>query len=168
VHPNKVSQAEIAFHILDAAEDVGLVSCVSSCFRYRDFDTASERACYVCEGPSSYVSCSRLCATGERRQNFNLYGLGQLLLEIFLMGRASINQYRAHPDDSVEARIRPPLTGDPERVSDRFSLECFLGDACCGPCASPVMKGNGHHCVTLKHAFRPYRGGLKASTALNP
>jgi hypothetical protein len=26
------------------------------------------------------------------------------------------------------------------------------------------MKGNGHHCVTLKHALRPYRGGLKAST----
>jgi hypothetical protein len=26
------------------------------------------------------------------------------------------------------------------------------------------MKGNGHHCVTLKHALRPYRGGLKANT----
>jgi hypothetical protein len=49
-----------------------------------------------------------------------------------------------------------------------LSLKCFLGDACCGPCASPVMKGNGHHCVTLKHAFRPYRGGLKASTVLIP
>jgi hypothetical protein len=25
------------------------------------------------------------------------------------------------------------------------------------------MKEDGHHCVTLKHALRPYRGGLKAS-----
>jgi hypothetical protein len=30
------------------------------------------------------------------------------------------------------------------------------------------MKGNGHHCVSLRHALRPYRGGLKASTGTHP
>jgi hypothetical protein len=28
----------------------------------------------------------------------------------------------------------------------------FLADACSRPGPCPVMEGNGHHCVTLKHA----------------
>ena len=56
---------------------------------------------------------SRYCAAGERRQNLNLYGLTQLLLKIFLVSHASINQYRAQLDNPVETRIRPLLAGKP-------------------------------------------------------
>jgi hypothetical protein len=59
-----------------------------------------------------------LCATGKRRQNFNLYGLGQLLLKIFLMGNASIDQYRAELNDPIEARIRPMLACQPEGLGN--------------------------------------------------
>jgi hypothetical protein len=111
-------------------------------------------------------SSDRLVASGERRQYFNLYGMSQLLLKIFLVSRAAINQYRTHLDDAVEVRTRPLLTRNLEGLSDRLSLDHLLGYACCSACASPVMEGNGHHCVTLKHAFRPYRGGLKASTGI--
>ena|GEM_PF-21568 len=92
--------------------------------------------------------------------------MSQLLLKIFLVSRAAINQYRTHLDDPVEVRTRPVLTRNLEGLSDRLSLDHLLGYARCSPCASPVMKGNGNHCVTLKHAFRPYRGGLKASTGI--
>jgi len=34
-----------------------------------------------------------LSATGERRQDFNLYGLAELAFEIFLVSRTSIDQY---------------------------------------------------------------------------
>jgi hypothetical protein len=44
-------------------------------------------------------------------------------------------------------------------LRDRLGLDCFLADAGCGPSSSPVMKGNGHHCVSLRHALRPFRGG---------
>lgn len=54
-----------------------------------------------------------LCAASERRQNFDLYGFTQFLLKIFPVSHTSINQYRAHFDDSVEARIRPLLGGKP-------------------------------------------------------
>ena len=134
----------------------------SSCFRYRDL--GHKLAPRLAYRAARLGSESALRPTGERGQNFNLYGLSQLLLKIFLMGRASVNQYRAHLDNPVEARIGPLLAGEPQSFSDRLSLYCFLGDACCGPGPSPVMKGNGHHCVTLKHALRPYRGGLKANT----
>jgi hypothetical protein len=59
-----------------------------------------------------------LCATGKRRQNFNLYGLGELLLKIFLMGHASIDQYRAELHDPIEAWIRPILASESQRLSD--------------------------------------------------
>jgi hypothetical protein len=59
-----------------------------------------------------------LCATGKRRQNFNLYGLGELLLKIFLMGHASINQYRAELNDRIEAWIRPTLACESESLRD--------------------------------------------------
>jgi hypothetical protein len=42
-----------------------------------------------------------------------LYGFTQLLLKIFLVSHASINQYRAHLDNPVETRIRPLLAGKP-------------------------------------------------------
>jgi DNA-binding response OmpR family regulator len=61
-------------------------------------------------------------------------------------------------------RIRPRTAGEFEGFSDRSGLDYFLGDARCGPGPSPVMKGYGHHCVSLNHALRPDRGGLKAST----
>jgi hypothetical protein len=163
-----VSIFENAFHILEAPQRSLEGQWNSSCFRYRDVRHSARRANHRFRNLGRCMSEQSLSATGERRQNFNLYGLGQLLLKIFPMGCASVDQYRAHLDDPVEAGIRSPLTGEPEGVGNRLSLKCFLGDACCGPCASPVMKGNGHHCVTLKHAFRPYRGGLKASTVLIP
>jgi hypothetical protein len=100
-----------------------------------------------------------LAPTGERRKNFNLYGLAQLLLKIFLVSHPSINQYRTQLDDGVEMRIRSLEGGDLESLSDRLGIDYFLGYARCGPCASPVMKGNGHHCVSLRHALRPFRGG---------
>jgi hypothetical protein len=109
-----------------------------------------------------------LGAAGEGRQYFNLYGVSQLPLKIFRVSRVPIDQYRTHLDDSVEVWIRPLLARNLEGLSDRLGLDHLLGDACCSPCASPVVKGNGHHCVTLKHAFRPYRGGLKASTGIEP
>jgi hypothetical protein len=59
-----------------------------------------------------------LCATGKRRQNFNLYGLGELLLKIFLMGHASIDQYRAELNDPIEAWIRPILASESQGLSD--------------------------------------------------
>jgi hypothetical protein len=59
-----------------------------------------------------------LCATGKRRQNFNLYGLCERLLKIFLMGHASIDQYRAELDYPIEAWIRPMLARDSESLSD--------------------------------------------------
>jgi hypothetical protein len=135
-----------------------------SCFRYRALAAVCTAAPPTGQSLPDQTRQSALCAASERRQNFNLYGLSQLLLKIFLMGRASINQYRAHLDNPVETRIGPLLGGEPQSFSNRLSLYCFLGDACCGPGPSPVMKGNRHHCVTLKHALRPYRGGLKAST----
>jgi hypothetical protein len=109
-----------------------------------------------------------LRATGKRRQNFNLYGLGELLLEIFLMSHASIDQYRAEPNDPIEARIRPILASESKGLSDGESLDYLLRDPCSGLSRSPVTKANGHHCVSLKHALRPYRGGLKAGTDNNP
>jgi hypothetical protein len=90
--------------------------------------------------------------------------MSQLPLKIFQVSRASIDQYRAQLKDSVKAWIGALAAGHFQGFSDGSGLYCFLGDACCGPGPSPVMKGNGHHCVTLKHALRPYRGGLKAST----
>jgi len=109
-----------------------------------------------------------LCATGKRRQNFNLYGLGELLLKIFLMGHASIDQYRAELNDLIEAWIRPILASESEGLSDGESIDYFLRDPCSGLSSSPVMKVNGDHCVSLKHALRPYRGGLEASTGTIP
>jgi len=59
-----------------------------------------------------------LCATRKRRQNFNLYGLGELLLKIFLVGHASIDQYRAELDHPIEAWILPMPTCESESLSD--------------------------------------------------
>ena len=162
-----VSENETAFHILEASTNLCRLHLCSSCFCYRDFGHRRLRRASPVRNQALVCQLQPLCATGERRQNFNLYGLAELLLKIFLMGHASVDQYGTELNDPVEARIRSPLTDEPKGVGNRLSLKCFLGDACCGPCASPVMKGNGHHCVTLKHAFRPYRGGLKASTGIN-
>ena len=57
-----------------------------------------------------------LCATGKRWQNFNLHGLGELLLKIFLMGYASIHQDGAELNDPVEALIRPTLACESESL----------------------------------------------------
>jgi hypothetical protein len=59
-----------------------------------------------------------LCATGKRRQNFNLDGLSELLLKIFLMGYPSIDQYRAELNDPIEAWIRPTLACESESLRD--------------------------------------------------
>ncbi len=93
-----------------------------------------------------------------------MYGLGQLSFQILRMRRTSIDQYRTRLDHFAEARIGPLLAGNSEGFGNGSGIDLFLTDACSclGPC--PVMKEDGHHCVTLKHALRPYRGGLKAST----
>jgi len=93
-----------------------------------------------------------------------LYGMSQLPLKIFQVSRASIDQYRAQLKDSVKAWIGALAAGHFQGFSDGSGIDFLLADARCGLCPSPIMKGNGHHCVSLRHALRPYRGGLKAST----
>jgi hypothetical protein len=149
----------------DCVSDTGIHALLrsvlpsSSCFRYRDIGHRPPDAAPARKSGRTTPRTAVLDAAGERRQDFNLYGLAQPLLEIFLVGRASINQYGARLDDPVETRIRPFPARDLEGLGHRLGLDYFLGNACCGPCASPVMKGYGHHCVTLRHALRPFRGG---------
>jgi hypothetical protein len=97
-----------------------------------------------------------LSAACERRQNLNPYRRGERPFEICRMSRQSVDQYRTCLDDLVETRIRPLITGQLEGFSNGSGLDFLLGDARCGSCPSPVMKGNGHPCVSLKHAFRPF------------
>ena len=59
-------------------------------------------------------------------------------------------------DDVVEMRIRPLIAGQSKGFSNGSGLEPLLRYPCCGSCPSPIMKGNGHPCVSLKHAFRPF------------
>jgi hypothetical protein len=100
-----------------------------------------------------------LTTTGKRRQHFNLYRLGQRPCQIFLVSHTSIYQDRTRSDHSVEVWIGPLTAGKSQGFSNRSGIDLFLGDARCGPGPSPVMKGNGHHCVSLKHALKPFRGG---------
>ena len=93
-----------------------------------------------------------LSAAGKRRQNLNLYGFGQLPFEILPMRGPSIDQDRTRLDHPVETRIGPFLARNSEGVGNRSGIDVFLADACSRPGPCPVMKGNGHHCVTLKHA----------------
>jgi len=100
-----------------------------------------------------------LSAAGKRRQYLNLYGPSELPLKILLVSRAPIDQHRARLDHCVETRIGARQAGESEGFSDRLGLDLLFGDARCGLGPCPVMKGNRHHCVTLKHALRPFRGG---------
>jgi hypothetical protein len=72
------------------------------------------------------------------------------------MSRQSIDQDRAGPDDLVEVRIRPLIACQTKCFGDGSGLQLLFWDARCRPSASPVMEGNGHRCVSLKHAFRPF------------
>ena len=72
------------------------------------------------------------------------------------MSRQSINEHRTCLDHTVEMRISPFIAGQLECLSNGSGLDFLLGDARCGPGPSPIMKGNGHDCVSLKHAFRPF------------
>ena len=72
------------------------------------------------------------------------------------MSRHSVNQHRTRLDDLVEMWIRPLIAGNSEGLSNGSSLDLLLGDTRSGPCPCPVMEGNGHHWVSLKHAFRPF------------
>ena len=93
-----------------------------------------------------------LSAAGKRWQNLNLYGFRQLPFQILLMSSSSIDQDRTRFDHPVETRIGPFLARNSEGLGNRSGIDVFLTDACSGPGPCPVMKGNGHHCVTLKHA----------------
>ena len=72
------------------------------------------------------------------------------------MSRQSVDEHRTRLDYLVEMRIRPLIAGKSQGFSNGSGLDLLFGDARSGPCPCPVMKGNGHHCVSLKHAFRPF------------
>jgi hypothetical protein len=97
-----------------------------------------------------------LSAACERRQNLNPYWRRERSFEICRMSRQSVDQYRACLDDFVEMRIRPLIAGQSKGFSNGSGLEPLLRYPRCGSCPSPIMKGNGHPCVSLKHAFRPF------------
>jgi hypothetical protein len=119
VHPNSSSQktrlrftyrtARIRRNRLIWLRHVFVMVTLSTAFRL--FDGLGDPG-------DRYQVVEPLCATGKRRQNFNLYGLGELLLKIFLMGHPSIDQYRAELDDPIEARIRPLPASKSEGLSD--------------------------------------------------
>jgi hypothetical protein len=152
-----ISNYETAFQILDTwclRRGLGAVRHVSlSCPlphgrvvrppRRRGFRSIASRPNY-------------LSTTCERRQNLNSYRGRERPFEICWMSRQSVNQHRTRLDDFVEMRIRPLIAGKSESLSNGSGLDLLLGDARSGPCPCPVMKGNGHHCVSLKHAFRPF------------
>ena len=104
-----------------------------------------------CQDRPNYLS-----AACERRQNLNPYWRGERSFEICRMSRQSVDQYRACLDDFVEMRIRPLIAGQLKGFSNGSGLEPLLRYPRCGSCPSPIMKGNGHPCVSLKHAFRPF------------
>jgi len=97
-----------------------------------------------------------LFAARERRQNLNSYGRREQPIEIFLMSRQSINEDRTCFDHLVEVRIGPLIAGQLECFGNGSGLDFLVGDARCGLGPSPVMKGNKHRCVSLKHAFGPF------------
>ncbi|MCE3276587.1 MAG: hypothetical protein K0R13_2442 [Propionibacteriaceae bacterium] len=104
-----------------------------------------------CQDRPNYLS-----AACERRQNLNPYRRGERPFEICRMSRQSVDQHRTCLDDVVEMRIRPLIAGQSKGFSNGSGLEPLLRYPCCGSCPSPIMKGNGHPCVSLKHAFRPF------------
>jgi hypothetical protein len=133
----------------------------SSCFRYQDschYSSPSARRAAALFAPR-WEGLGALSAAGKRRQYLNLYGRSELPLKILLVCRAPIDQHRARLDHCVETRIGARQAGESEGFSDRLGLDLLFGDARCGLGPCPVMKGNRHHCVTLKHALRPFRGG---------
>jgi hypothetical protein len=97
-------------------------------------------------------------AASKRRQDLNSYRLSERPFQICRVGRQSIDQHRTCFDHPVEVRIRPLLTGESERFSDRSGVNFFLGDSRGSLCSSPEMNRNGHHCVSLRHALRPFSG----------
>ena len=88
-----------------------------------------------------------------------MYGLAQRLLQIFLVSGATVDQNRTGLDHSVEVWIGPLVADESEGFSNRSGLDLLVGNACRGLCPSPVMKENGHHCVSLKHALRSFGVG---------
>lgn len=97
-----------------------------------------------------------LAATGEGRQNLHSNGRGEGSFQIRRMSCQSVKQHRTCLDDPVEVRIRTLVARESEGFGNGSGLDLLLCDARGGPCASPVVKGDGHRCVSLKHAFRPF------------
>ena len=144
--------------------------CVSeyeTSFQMLDMSHSDGRLARVRHAPDHWMR-PELIAARERRQHLNSYGRREQPFEIFFMSRQSINEQRTCLDHLVEVRIRPLITSQLECFGNGSGLDFLFGDARCGPGPSPVMKGNRHDCVSLKHAFQAIsQGGLKASTG-NP
>ncbi|HKX14006.1 MAG TPA: hypothetical protein VJN19_02360, partial [Propionibacteriaceae bacterium] len=75
------------FQIVDNATGWGLVSGCNS-----DFPHTLEPCGFRGPPAAAGDAAAALSATGERRQDFNLYGLAELAFEIFLVSRTSIDQ----------------------------------------------------------------------------
>jgi hypothetical protein len=90
--PTGVSDYEIAFQMSDVRDSNRRSSDGSSCFRYCDFDHMCDRNRIVGrESRARSVEADRTITAGKGRQDLNSYGGNQQPLEIFLMGRQSIN-----------------------------------------------------------------------------
>jgi hypothetical protein len=86
--PRFVSITETGFQIVDSA-----TGWRSSRDANSDFPHRLEPCGFGGPPAAAGDAVAALSATGERRQDFNLYGLAELAFEIFLVSRTSIDQY---------------------------------------------------------------------------
>jgi hypothetical protein len=94
---------------------------------------------------------SRQSAAGKRRQDFDPDRLGESCIEVLSSDQLTVHQDRTDGQHPVEPQILASTPGRFESSSNTCRLDRFLIDACGRLGPSPVMKGNSHHCSSLKH-----------------
>jgi hypothetical protein len=97
------------------------------------------------------VAESSRSAAGKRWQDLYPYGFGESCIEILNTDQLTVDQDGTDGQHLLEPQILALTPGNFESSCNTCRLEGLLIDACGRLCPSPVMKGNSHHCSSLKH-----------------